>query len=69
MVYLELARADAERRLEERRGQHAIVRDFARILDGQYRDLEPPDGRAHRLRRSSARKRSSSKRARYLTRA
>jgi len=42
VVYLELARAEAERRLELRRGQHAIVRDFARILDGQYRDLEPP---------------------------
>jgi len=44
VVYLELARADAEQRLEERRGQHAIVRDFARILAGQYRDLEPPKG-------------------------
>jgi carbohydrate kinase (thermoresistant glucokinase family) len=44
VVYLELTRADAERRLEERRGQHAIVRDFARILAGQYRDLEPPQG-------------------------
>ena len=42
VVYLELSRAEAERRLERRRGQHAIVRDFARLLDGQYRDLEPP---------------------------
>jgi carbohydrate kinase (thermoresistant glucokinase family) len=42
IVYLELTRAEAERRLERRRGQHAIVRDFKRILDGQYRDLEPP---------------------------
>jgi len=42
VVYLELPRAEAERRLEGRRGQHAIVRDFARVLDGQYRDLEPP---------------------------
>ena len=42
VVYLELSRADAERRLEARRGQHAIVRDFTRVLDGQYRDLEPP---------------------------
>jgi carbohydrate kinase (thermoresistant glucokinase family) len=42
IVYLELSRAEAERRLELRRGQHAIVRDFKRILDGQYRDLEPP---------------------------
>jgi len=42
VVYLELSRAEAERRLEARRGQHAIVRDFARLLDGQFRDLEPP---------------------------
>lgn len=42
VVYLELTRVEAERRLEQRRGQHAIVRDFARLLDGQYRDLEPP---------------------------
>ncbi|HEY0467428.1 MAG TPA: gluconokinase, GntK/IdnK-type [Polyangiaceae bacterium] len=42
VVYLELSRAEAERRLEQRRGQHAIVRDFTRLLDGQYRDLEPP---------------------------
>ncbi len=42
VVYLELPRAEAERRLELRRGQHAIVRDFTRLLDGQYRDLEPP---------------------------
>jgi len=42
VVSLELARAEAERRLERRRGQHAIVRDFSRLLDGQYRDLEPP---------------------------
>ena len=43
VVYLELSRAEAERRLERRRGQHAIVREFARLLDGQYRDLEPPE--------------------------
>ena len=42
VVYLELAIAEAQRRLEARRGQHAIVRDFARLLAGQYRDLEPP---------------------------
>ncbi|HYQ00211.1 MAG TPA: gluconokinase, GntK/IdnK-type [Polyangiaceae bacterium] len=42
IVYLDLSRAAAERRLEQRRGTHAIVRDFARVLDGQYRDLEPP---------------------------
>ena len=42
VVYLALSRVEAERRLELRRGQHAIVRDFTRVLDGQYRDLEPP---------------------------
>jgi carbohydrate kinase (thermoresistant glucokinase family) len=42
VVYLELTRAEAEARLEARRGQHAIVRDFTSLLDGQYRDLEPP---------------------------
>ncbi|HYP76695.1 MAG TPA: gluconokinase, GntK/IdnK-type [Polyangiaceae bacterium] len=42
VLYLELARADAEQRLERRRGLHAVVCDFTGILDGQYRDLEPP---------------------------
>ena len=42
VVYLELPRAAAEQRLERRRGQHEFVRDFDRLLDGQYRDLEPP---------------------------
>ena len=42
VVFLELPFAAAQRRLEQRRGQHGIVRDFARILAGQYRDLEPP---------------------------
>lgn len=42
VLYLELSREGAQRRLEQRRGQHAIVRDFTRILDGQFRDLEPP---------------------------
>jgi len=42
VVYLQLPRAVAERRLEKRRGQHEFVRDFDRLLDGQYRDLEPP---------------------------
>jgi carbohydrate kinase (thermoresistant glucokinase family) len=44
IVYLELPRASAQRRLEARRGQHEFVRDFGRILDGQYRHLEPPVG-------------------------
>jgi len=48
VVYLELSRAEASLRLEARRGQHAIVRDFTRLLDGQYRDLEAPSA-AHAL--------------------
>ena len=43
VVYLELPRAAAEPRLEVRRGTHEIVRDYDKILDGQYRDLEPPE--------------------------
>jgi carbohydrate kinase (thermoresistant glucokinase family) len=42
IVYLELSRAGAARRLEARRGHHEFVRDFDRLLDGQFRDLEPP---------------------------
>jgi carbohydrate kinase (thermoresistant glucokinase family) len=42
LVYLDLPRASAEQRLAERRGHHQFVRDFQRLLDGQYRDLEPP---------------------------
>ena len=46
IVYLELARAAAEVRLEGRRGKHEFVGDFDRLLAGQYRDLEPPGGNA-----------------------
>ncbi len=42
IVYLDLPRASAERRLAARRGQHQFVREFQHLLDGQYRDLEPP---------------------------
>jgi carbohydrate kinase (thermoresistant glucokinase family) len=42
IVYLELSRAVAERHLEGRRGHHEFVRDFDHLLDGQFRDLEPP---------------------------
>ena len=42
VVYLELSRAAAERRLELRRGHHEFVGEFAHLIDGQYRDLEPP---------------------------
>lgn len=42
VVYLELDPAEARRRLEGRKGEHAIVREYDRVIDGQYRDLEPP---------------------------
>jgi carbohydrate kinase (thermoresistant glucokinase family) len=42
IVYLELPRAVAERRLSARRGQHEFVGEFSQLLAGQYRDLEPP---------------------------
>ena len=42
IVYLELPRAVAERRLEGRRGHHEFIRAFDHLLDGQYQDLEPP---------------------------
>ena len=47
LVYLDLPRASAEQRLTERRGHHTFVRDFQRLLDGQYRDLEPPVDALH----------------------
>jgi carbohydrate kinase (thermoresistant glucokinase family) len=68
VVFLELSRAEAERRLEQRRGEHAYVRDFTRLLDGQYRDLEPP---SHALRVSAqlASRQIVEQAASYVTRA
>jgi carbohydrate kinase (thermoresistant glucokinase family) len=42
VVYLRIERAEVLPRLEERRGRHAIVSDYTRIIDGQFRDLEEP---------------------------
>jgi carbohydrate kinase (thermoresistant glucokinase family) len=47
VVYLDLPRASAEARLAERRGHHQFVREFQHLLDGQYRDLEPPQDALH----------------------
>lgn len=47
VVYLDLPRASAESRLAARRGHHPFVSDFQRLLDGQYRDLEPPHHALH----------------------
>ena len=41
-VFLEITPEQAAQRLEERRGQHTIIRDYDRVLRGQFADLEPP---------------------------
>jgi len=41
-VHLAFPRVQIAARLCLRAGQHDLVRNFDRILDGQFRDLEPP---------------------------
>ncbi len=41
-VYLAGTQARFAERLRARAGSHDLIRDFDRILDGQFRDLEPP---------------------------
>lgn len=41
-VHLVGPKALLKRRLEERKGSHPFIRDYDEILDGQFRDLEPP---------------------------
>lgn len=43
IVYIDVERAELQRRLEARRGQHEFIGSFTRILDEQFRDLEKPD--------------------------
>jgi carbohydrate kinase (thermoresistant glucokinase family) len=43
IVYLAVERAELQRRLEARRGQHEFIGSFDRILDEQFRDLEEPE--------------------------
>jgi len=43
IVYIEVERAELQRRLEARRGHHEFIGSFTRILDEQFRDLEKPD--------------------------
>jgi gluconokinase len=43
IVYLELALDEARARLEQRKGHHAFIGDYDRVLAGQFRDLEAPD--------------------------
>ncbi|HET9958557.1 MAG TPA: gluconokinase, GntK/IdnK-type, partial [Polyangiaceae bacterium] len=42
IVYLDVDREVIARRLEMRRGKHAFIANFDRVLEGQFRDLEPP---------------------------
>ncbi|HYO94623.1 MAG TPA: gluconokinase, GntK/IdnK-type [Polyangiaceae bacterium] len=44
IVYLKIELSSVVERLEGRRGLHEIVSDFDRILAGQFRDLEEPEG-------------------------
>ena len=43
IVYLELSREEAKARLDRRKGHHAFVKDFDRLLSGQFRNLEVPE--------------------------
>ncbi len=42
IVFLEITPEQAAARLEARKGEHAIIRDYDRVLRGQFADLEPP---------------------------
>jgi carbohydrate kinase (thermoresistant glucokinase family) len=42
VVFLDVDRAAVLARLDARKGRHTLVREFDRIVTGQYRDLEPP---------------------------
>ena len=42
-VFLEITRAEAVARLELRRGKHAFIGNYDRVLSGQYADLEVPE--------------------------
>jgi gluconokinase len=44
IVYLEVDRDEAKARLDRRKGHHAFVRDYDRVLAAQFRDLEVPEG-------------------------
>ncbi len=50
-VLLEAEPQLTEKRLRERAGSHGLVKDFHKILEGQYRDLEIP---GHAIRVSNA---------------
>ena len=43
VVYLELSREEAVCRLTKRVGHHPFIGKFTHLLEGQFRDLEPPE--------------------------
>jgi carbohydrate kinase (thermoresistant glucokinase family) len=43
VVFLEITREQAVARLEQRRGKHAFIADYDRVLAGQFADLEVPE--------------------------
>lgn len=43
IVYLEIGREQVAARLERRRGHHAFIEDYDRVLSGQFADLETPE--------------------------
>jgi carbohydrate kinase (thermoresistant glucokinase family) len=43
IVFLEITREQAVARLEQRRGKHAFIGDYDRVLAGQFADLEVPE--------------------------
>jgi len=42
-VFLEITPEQAKQRLEARKGRHAFIADYDRVLAGQFADLEPPE--------------------------
>ena len=43
IIYLELRPEEAKVRLDRRKGQHPFVKDYDRVLAGQFCDLEAPE--------------------------
>ncbi len=42
VIFLDVERNVIRARLEDRKGRHALVHEYDRIVTGQFRDLEPP---------------------------
>jgi carbohydrate kinase (thermoresistant glucokinase family) len=44
VIFVDVPRDAVRKRLDGRRGRHPLVHDFDRIVEGQFRDLERPEG-------------------------